>query len=183
VTAGHCTFAVGLDSVSTTTEEDRLTAADGNGTGGNDVWFTTTEDGSKWNGWPLTFDENGDLNYPTKAKRSGGPGPWREARKRRRHESDRLHPQLRLELGQGQAADNSDDDPVALRGDRRPRGGVRRVRLSHEAYAHGLALALPQEVEVAPLPSRGLACEVERLAGRDDGGDRGVLAAAPDHLP
>ena len=29
------------------------------------------------------------------------------------------------------------------------------VRLSPEAYAHGLALALPQEVVVAPLPSRG----------------------------
>lgn len=29
------------------------------------------------------------------------------------------------------------------------------VRLSPEAYAHGLALALPQEVVVTPLPSRG----------------------------
>jgi len=31
------------------------------------------------------------------------------------------------------------------------------VRLSPEAYAHGLALALPQEVIVTPLPSRGRA--------------------------
>ena len=28
------------------------------------------------------------------------------------------------------------------------------VRLSPEAFAHGLALALPQEVHVAPLPRR-----------------------------
>lgn len=73
VTAGHCTFAIGLDSVSTTTEENRTTATneDGtpNGTGGNDVWFSLTEDGTQWDGWPLTFDENGDLNYPTQAAR------------------------------------------------------------------------------------------------------------------
>jgi hypothetical protein len=69
VTAGHCTFAVGENSVSTTTEDDRFTAAGGNGSGGNDVWFTTTADGSQWNGWPLTFDANGDLNYPTQAAR------------------------------------------------------------------------------------------------------------------
>ena len=29
------------------------------------------------------------------------------------------------------------------------------IRLSPEAYAHGLALALPQEVWVPPLPGRG----------------------------
>jgi hypothetical protein len=69
VTAGHCTFAIGEDSVSTTTEDDRFTAADGNGSGGNDVWFTTNEDDSHWDGWPLTFDENGDLNFPTQAAR------------------------------------------------------------------------------------------------------------------
>jgi hypothetical protein len=60
---------IGLDSVSTTTEDDRFTAADGNGSGGNDVWFTTTGDGSQWDGWPLTFDEKGDLNFPTQAAR------------------------------------------------------------------------------------------------------------------
>jgi hypothetical protein len=69
VTAGHCTFAVGLDGESTTTEDDRFTAADGNGSGGNDTWFTTTEDGSQWNGWPETFDANGDLNFPTQEAR------------------------------------------------------------------------------------------------------------------
>jgi len=69
VTAGHCTFAVGLNSVSTTTEDNRVTAEDGNGSGGNDVWFSLTEDGSQWDGWPLTFDENGNLNYPTQAAR------------------------------------------------------------------------------------------------------------------
>lgn len=69
VTAGHCTFAVGLDSVSTTTEDNRTTAEDGNGSGGNDVWFSLTADGTQWDGWPLTFDEDGNLNYPTQAAR------------------------------------------------------------------------------------------------------------------
>jgi hypothetical protein len=69
VTAGHCTFAIGLDSVSTTTEDNRTTAEGGNGSGGNDVWFSLTADGSQWDGWPLTFDENGNLNYPTQAAR------------------------------------------------------------------------------------------------------------------
>jgi Trypsin len=69
VTAGHCTFAVGENSVSTTTEDNRFTAEGGNGSGGNDMWFTTTADGSQWDGWPLTFDEDGNLNYPTQAAR------------------------------------------------------------------------------------------------------------------
>ena len=69
VTAGHCTFAVGLDGVSTTTEDNRTTAEDGNGSGGNDMWFTLTADGSQWDGWPLTFDADGNLNYPTQAAR------------------------------------------------------------------------------------------------------------------
>jgi hypothetical protein len=69
VTAGHCTFAIGLDSVSTTTADNRTTAEDGNGSGGNDVWFSLTEDGSQWDGWPLTFDVDGNLNFPTQAAR------------------------------------------------------------------------------------------------------------------
>ena len=76
VTAGHCTFAVGLDSESTTTEDNRTTAEDGNGSGGNDVWFSLNEgdgdadgEADHWEGWPLTFDENGDFNYPTQAAR------------------------------------------------------------------------------------------------------------------
>lgn len=69
VTAGHCTFAVGLDSVSTTTEENRITAADGNGSGGNDMWFTTRADGHQWDGWPLTYASDGSLNYSTQAAR------------------------------------------------------------------------------------------------------------------
>jgi len=69
VTAGHCTFAIGLNGVSTTTEENRFTAEGGNGSGGNDVWFSRTADGSQWDGWPLTFDENGDLNFATQALR------------------------------------------------------------------------------------------------------------------
>ena len=73
VTAGHCAFAIGLDGVSTTTEENRTTATneDGtpNGTGGNDVWFTLVEDGSQWDGWPESFDEDGNLNFPTQEAR------------------------------------------------------------------------------------------------------------------
>jgi hypothetical protein len=69
ITAGHCTFAVGENSVSTTTEENRFTAEDGNGSGGNDVWFTTTADGSQWNGWPENFDADGNLNFPTQEAR------------------------------------------------------------------------------------------------------------------
>lgn len=69
VTAGHCTFAIGSDSVSTTTETDRFTAVDGNGSGGNDVWFSRTEDGSHWDGWPETFDEDGNPTFTTQADR------------------------------------------------------------------------------------------------------------------
>ena len=69
VTAGHCTFAIGLDSVSTTTEDNRFTAEDGNGSGGNDVWFSLNENDDHWDGWPLTFDGDGNLNYPTQASR------------------------------------------------------------------------------------------------------------------
>jgi Trypsin len=69
VTAGHCTFAVGLDGASTTTEDNRFTAEDGNGSGGNDMWFSLTADGSQFDDFPATFDENGDLNYPTQAAR------------------------------------------------------------------------------------------------------------------
>lgn len=76
VTAGHCTFAVGLDGESTTSEDDRYTAADGNGSGGNDVWFTTNEDDSHFDGFPSTFDENGDLNYPTQWDRYEARRDW-----------------------------------------------------------------------------------------------------------
>ena len=84
VTAGHCAFAIGDDSVSTTTEEDRFTAADGNGSGGNDVWFTLNEgdgdsdgEADQWEGWPLTFDpETGELNYETQAERYAARSSW-----------------------------------------------------------------------------------------------------------
>jgi hypothetical protein len=65
VTAGHCTFAIGLDGVSTTTEDNRTTAEDGNGSGGNDVWFSLDETKAHWDGFPATRDANGNLNYPT----------------------------------------------------------------------------------------------------------------------
>lgn len=69
VTAGHCTFAIGLDSVSTTTEDDRFTAADGNGSGGNDVWFSLNEDDDHRDGFPPNFDAVGNLTFPTQEAR------------------------------------------------------------------------------------------------------------------
>lgn len=72
VTAGHCAFAIGLDSASTTTEDNRTTAEDGNGSGGNDVWFTTVPDGSQWDGWPENFDADGNLTFPTQEARYAG---------------------------------------------------------------------------------------------------------------
>src|SRR4030095_15237564 len=69
VTAGHCTFAIGVDGVSTTTEDNRFTAENGNGTGGNDVWFSLNEDDRHWDGWPATLDADGNLNFPTQQAR------------------------------------------------------------------------------------------------------------------
>lgn len=48
LSAGHCTFAVGLDGVTTNTEESPLVDTDGDGvadnaTGGNDVWVNFNE--------------------------------------------------------------------------------------------------------------------------------------------
>jgi hypothetical protein len=76
VTAGHCTFAVGLDGESTTTEDNRFTAEGGNGSGGNDVWFSLNEDASHWDGFPATFDANGDLNYPSQQARYEARRDW-----------------------------------------------------------------------------------------------------------
>jgi hypothetical protein len=79
ITAGHCTFGIGLGGVSTTTPDDPYTAADGNGAGGNDVWFSLVEDGSQWDGFPATYDANGDLNYATQAERYAARAGWADA--------------------------------------------------------------------------------------------------------
>lgn len=76
VTAGHCTFAVGHNGRSTTSPDNRYTAARGNGSGGNDMWFTLVPDASQWDGFPATFDENGDLNYATQAARYRARSAW-----------------------------------------------------------------------------------------------------------
>ncbi len=76
VTAGHCTFAVGDGGVSTTTPGNRHTAANGNGSGGNDMWFSTVEDGSQWDGFPATYDEDGNLNYATQQARYEARADW-----------------------------------------------------------------------------------------------------------
>ena len=69
VTAGHCTFAIGENSVSTTTEENRFTAEDGNGIGRQRRLVHDQRGRQPWDGWPLTFDADGNLNYPTQAAR------------------------------------------------------------------------------------------------------------------
>lgn len=55
VTAGHCTFGVGLDGESTTGDGAHTSAEGGAwGTGGNDVWFSLNEDADHWVGFPAT---------------------------------------------------------------------------------------------------------------------------------
>jgi hypothetical protein len=76
VTAGHCTFAIGLNGESTTTEDNRTTAEDFNGSGGNDVWISFNEDDDHWTGFPPTFDANGNLNYATEAERYAARAAW-----------------------------------------------------------------------------------------------------------
>lgn len=76
VTAGHCTFAVGAGGESTTTPGNRTTAEGGNGSGGNDMWFSIVADGSHWDGFPATFDANGDLNYATQQARYEARRDW-----------------------------------------------------------------------------------------------------------
>jgi len=48
VTAGHCTYGVGLDGESTTT-------GDGDGSGGNDIWFDASEE-AHFEGFPASSD-------------------------------------------------------------------------------------------------------------------------------
>jgi hypothetical protein len=79
VTAGHCTFAVGMNGSSTTSPDDRFTAADGNGSGGNDMWFSLVEDGSQWDGFPATYDADGNLNYATQAELYAARSGWADA--------------------------------------------------------------------------------------------------------
>ncbi len=76
VTAGHCTFAIGLDGASTTTDDDRFTAEAGNGSGGNDVWFTLNEDDDHFDGFPATFDAAGNLAFPTQEARYEARRDW-----------------------------------------------------------------------------------------------------------
>lgn len=76
VTAGHCTFAIGLNGVSTTTEDNRFTAEDGNGSGGNDVWFSVNENDDHWDGFPPTFDADGNLTFATQQARYEARRDW-----------------------------------------------------------------------------------------------------------
>jgi hypothetical protein len=79
VTAGHCTFAVGLDGESTTTEDNRTTAEDGNGSGGNDVWISFDGTDEHFEGFPATFDAEGNLNYDTQQERYEARADWLDA--------------------------------------------------------------------------------------------------------
>jgi len=60
LTAGHCTFAVGLDGESTTNGGEITTAAEG-GTGGNDVWVDFSE-AAHFDGFPASADYARDEN-------------------------------------------------------------------------------------------------------------------------
>jgi hypothetical protein len=60
VTAGHCTFAVGLDGVSTTNGGEATTTAEG-GDGGNDVWVDFSEE-AHFDGFPASADYDRDEN-------------------------------------------------------------------------------------------------------------------------
>ena len=60
VTAGHCTFAIGMNGVSTTNGGQATTAAEG-GVGGNDVWFDISEV-ARLDGFPATADYGPDEN-------------------------------------------------------------------------------------------------------------------------
>jgi Trypsin len=63
LTAGHCTFGVGLDGESTT-------AGDGDGDGGNDIWFDPS-DTSHLDGFPATADyepDENDLRYEDRSE-------------------------------------------------------------------------------------------------------------------
>lgn len=60
VTAGHCTFAIGENGVSTTSGGEATTAAEGGG-GGNDVWVDFSEE-AHFDGWPATADYGPDEN-------------------------------------------------------------------------------------------------------------------------
>jgi len=81
VTAGHCTFAVGHNGRSTTTADNRYTAAGGNGSGGNDMWFSLVEDGSQWNGFPATSDyATQTARYRARSAWANNSGDWVRAR-------------------------------------------------------------------------------------------------------
>lgn len=61
VTAGHCTFAIGKDGVSTTNGGEATTAAEG-GVGGTDMWVDFSEE-AHLDGWPETADYGPDENH------------------------------------------------------------------------------------------------------------------------
>jgi hypothetical protein len=60
VTAGHCTFGVGLDGVSTTDDGEATTTAEG-GDGGNDIWIDFNEE-AHFDGFPASSDYGRDEN-------------------------------------------------------------------------------------------------------------------------
>jgi hypothetical protein len=86
VTAGHCAFGIGIDGESTTDGGEITTAAEG-GVGGTDVWISFNEGDSgdadtepeHWEGWPLTFDAEGNLNFDTERERYEARVAWLES--------------------------------------------------------------------------------------------------------
>lgn len=71
LTAGHCTYGVGLDGESTT-------ANGGDGTGGNDIWVTFGEV-ADWEGFPPSADYEADENqqrYEDRAAWANSNAEW-----------------------------------------------------------------------------------------------------------
>jgi hypothetical protein len=77
VTAGHCTFGVGDDGVSTTDGGTITTAAEG-GSGGNDIWIDFSE-AAHFDGFPASSDYGRDENqqrYEDRAAWLNASGVW-----------------------------------------------------------------------------------------------------------
>jgi Trypsin len=77
VTAGHCTFGVGLDGESTTDGGQATTTAEG-GDGGNDVWVDFSEE-AHFDGFPASADYGRDENqqrYEDRAAWLNASGFW-----------------------------------------------------------------------------------------------------------
>lgn len=93
VTAGHCTFGIGVDGNSTT-HGGVDTSAGAGGVGGTDVWVSFGEDDSAYEGFPRTRNPvTGELNYATERARYEARRNWLNASSAWHHGTAYPHPQ------------------------------------------------------------------------------------------